>query len=81
MPDRPNLKKSYPQYLANRPVTANTDLEVRDEYAGKVATPVAMADSAAIAGDRRRRRDDAANGRDGALRAPGRPGPLHPAFP
>ena len=31
------LKKSYPYYLANRPVAANTDLEVRDKYTGLLA--------------------------------------------
>ncbi|MFP7723858.1 aldehyde dehydrogenase family protein [Lysobacter sp. A3-1-A15] len=42
------LKKSYPYYLANRPVPANTDLEVRDKYSGKRATRVAMADAATV---------------------------------
>ena len=44
----PTLKKSYPYYLANRPVAANTDLEVFDKYSGKRATRVAMADAVAI---------------------------------
>ncbi|MBW3551011.1 MAG: aldehyde dehydrogenase family protein [Proteobacteria bacterium] len=44
----PTLKKSYPYYLANRPVAANTDLEVLDKYSGKRATRVALADAAAV---------------------------------
>ena len=42
------LKKSYPYYLANRPVAANTDLEVLDKYSGKRATRVAFADAATM---------------------------------
>ncbi|HUS38719.1 MAG TPA: aldehyde dehydrogenase family protein, partial [Pirellulales bacterium] len=42
------LKKSYPYYLANRPVQPNEDLEVTDKYTGEVATRVALADAAAI---------------------------------
>lgn len=42
------LKSSYPYYLANRPVAANTDLEVLDKYSGQRATRVAMADAAAV---------------------------------
>jgi len=42
------LKKEYPYYLANKPVTPNTDLEVTDKYSGEVVTRVAMADTAAI---------------------------------
>ena len=42
------LEKSYPYYLANKPVNANTDLEVTDKYSGKVVTRVAMADAGAI---------------------------------
>ncbi len=42
------LKESYPYYLANKPVFANTDLAVIDKYTGEVATRVAMADVAAI---------------------------------
>ncbi|MBS7455630.1 aldehyde dehydrogenase family protein [Coralloluteibacterium stylophorae] len=38
----------YPYYLANRPVAANTDLEVRDKYSGEVAARVAMGDAAAV---------------------------------
>lgn len=42
------LRDTYPYYLANRAVHANTDLEVTDKYTGKVATRVAQADAAAI---------------------------------
>lgn len=42
------LKTSYPYYLANRPVAANTDLDVFDKYSGKRATRVAQADGSAI---------------------------------
>jgi len=42
------LKKTYPYYLANVAVAANTDLEVTDKFSGEVATRVAMADAAAI---------------------------------
>ncbi|WP_118182138.1 aldehyde dehydrogenase family protein [Paraburkholderia phosphatilytica] len=42
------LKKTYPYYLANEPVAANTDLEVTDKFSGEVATRVALADAAAI---------------------------------
>jgi len=42
------LKKEYPYYLANRPVTPNTDLAVTDKYSGEVVTRVAMADTDAI---------------------------------
>jgi acyl-CoA reductase-like NAD-dependent aldehyde dehydrogenase len=42
------LEKSYPYYLANKPVTANTDLEVTDKYSSEVVTRVAMADADAI---------------------------------
>ena len=42
------LKPTYPYYLANEPVHANTDLEVTDKYTGEVATRVAQADSKAI---------------------------------
>ncbi|RPE77071.1 aldehyde dehydrogenase family protein [Vulcaniibacterium tengchongense] len=44
----PKLPSRYPYYLANRPVQANTDLEVRDKYRGTVATRVALADAAAV---------------------------------
>ena len=42
------LARSYPYYLANRPVAANTELEVLDKYSGKVATRVAFADTATV---------------------------------
>jgi acyl-CoA reductase-like NAD-dependent aldehyde dehydrogenase len=42
------LKKSYPYYLANRPVAANTDLDVLDKYSGKRATRAAFADAATM---------------------------------
>jgi acyl-CoA reductase-like NAD-dependent aldehyde dehydrogenase len=42
------LKKTYPYYLANVAVAANTDLDVTDKFSGEVATRVAMADAKAI---------------------------------
>ncbi len=42
------LNETYPYYLANQPVAANTDLEVTNKYTGEVATRVAMADAATI---------------------------------
>jgi acyl-CoA reductase-like NAD-dependent aldehyde dehydrogenase len=42
------LDNSYPYYLANTPVAANTDLEVLDKYSGKIATRVAFADAQAV---------------------------------
>ena len=39
------LKKTYPYYLANTPVAANTGLEVFDKHTGKRATRVAFADA------------------------------------
>ena len=42
------LKPSYPYYLANKPVAANTDLDVTDKYSGKSATHVAFADAATV---------------------------------
>ena len=42
------LRKSYPYYLANKPVAANTDLEVLDKYSGKRATRVAFANAATV---------------------------------
>ena len=42
------LAKSYPYYLANRPVDANRDLDVLDKYTGKRATRVALADAVAM---------------------------------
>ena len=44
----PKLKSRYPYYLANKPVQANTDLEVRDKYSGKIAARVALADASAV---------------------------------
>src|SRR5690606_13989226 len=37
-----------PYYIANRPVAANTDLEVRDKYSGRLATRVAQAGAKAV---------------------------------
>jgi aldehyde dehydrogenase (NAD+) len=42
------LKPTYPYYLANKAVAANTDLAVTDKYSGEVATRVALADAATI---------------------------------
>jgi acyl-CoA reductase-like NAD-dependent aldehyde dehydrogenase len=42
------LDKTYPYYLANRAVAANTDLEVLDKYSGKRATRTAFADAATV---------------------------------
>lgn len=42
------MDSSYPYYLANRPVAANTDLEVVDKYSGEIASRVAMADAATV---------------------------------
>ncbi len=42
------LKETYPYYLANEPVAANTGLAVTDKYTGEVATRVALADAATI---------------------------------
>ncbi|MEA1996514.1 MAG: aldehyde dehydrogenase family protein, partial [Gemmatimonadota bacterium] len=42
------LKKTYPYYLANKPLMPNMNLEVRDKYSGEVAARVAVADHAAI---------------------------------
>ena len=42
------LKETYPYYLANEAVYANTDLDVTDKFSGKVATRVALADAKAI---------------------------------
>jgi acyl-CoA reductase-like NAD-dependent aldehyde dehydrogenase len=42
------LAKSYPYYLANKPVAANKDLAVTDKFTGEVATRVALADAVAI---------------------------------
>jgi acyl-CoA reductase-like NAD-dependent aldehyde dehydrogenase len=42
------LRESYPYYLANEAISANTDLDVVDKYTGEVATRVALADPAVI---------------------------------
>ncbi len=42
------LATSYPYYLANKAVAANTDLVVTNKYTGEPATRVAMADRDAI---------------------------------
>ena len=42
------LNKSYPYYLANRPVSANQDLPVTDKYTGEIVTRVALANESAI---------------------------------
>lgn len=42
------LKDSYPYYLANQPIGANTDLVVTNKYTGEAATHVAQADADAI---------------------------------
>ena len=42
------LQKQYPYYLANKAITANTDLKVMDKFTGKIATRVSMADEKAI---------------------------------
>jgi len=42
------LKESYPIYVANRPQTPNTDLDVLNKYTGEVATRVALADAETI---------------------------------
>lgn len=44
----PPLRKTYPYYLANKAVAANTDLEVLDKYSGERATRVAFADKASV---------------------------------
>ena len=42
------LKDTYPYYLANESVQANTDLVVTNKYTGETATRVALADPGAI---------------------------------
>lgn len=42
------MKEQYPYYLGNKPVQANTNLEVTDKFTGEVVTRVALADPAAI---------------------------------
>jgi acyl-CoA reductase-like NAD-dependent aldehyde dehydrogenase len=44
------LRKSYPYYLASRPVKARAKLDVTDKYTGQVATRVALPDAAALEG-------------------------------
>ncbi len=46
--DETMLKDTYPYYLANEAVEANTDLAVTDKYSGEVAARVALADAEAI---------------------------------
>ena len=41
------LAKTYPYYLANRPQSSKTLLDVRDKYSGKIATRVAVPDARA----------------------------------
>ncbi|UCE87964.1 MAG: aldehyde dehydrogenase family protein, partial [Deltaproteobacteria bacterium] len=42
------LQKTYPCYLANRPVAPNHDLEVTDKFSGEVATRVPLVDAQTI---------------------------------
>jgi acyl-CoA reductase-like NAD-dependent aldehyde dehydrogenase len=42
------LNKTYPCYVANKPLEPNTDLEVLNKYTGKVATRVALPDAKAV---------------------------------
>src|ERR1700722_4417844 len=42
------LKEKYPYFFANEAQQPHVDLEVMDNYTGKVATRVAMADAKAI---------------------------------
>lgn len=42
------MQDTYPYYLCNEPIAANTDLKVTDKYTGDVATRVALADASAI---------------------------------
>lgn len=44
----PSLKKTYPHYVANKPLTPNNDLEVFDKYTGKRAARVPLADGATV---------------------------------
>ena len=46
--DTAMLSKTYPYYLANKPVAANTDLVVLDKYSDKPATRVAYADAVTV---------------------------------
>lgn len=45
---KPAFAKHYPYYLANRPVTAKTVLDVLDKYSGKRAARVSYADAAVV---------------------------------
>ncbi len=42
------LRETYPYYLANKPVEANTDLVVNNKYTNERATRVALADAEAV---------------------------------
>jgi acyl-CoA reductase-like NAD-dependent aldehyde dehydrogenase len=42
------LQQSYPYYVANEAVPANTDLAVTDKFTGEIATRVALADAKVI---------------------------------
>lgn len=42
------LKSTYPYYLANRAVAANTDLVVKNKYSGEPVARVAQADAATV---------------------------------
>ena len=42
------MTQSYPYYLANRPVHANTDLAVEDKHTGQTAYRVALADAEVV---------------------------------
>ncbi len=42
------LRETYPCYIANQPVSPNTDLAVTNKFTGEVATRVALADENAI---------------------------------
>ena len=42
------LKKRWPYYLANRPVQANTALDVLDKFSGQVVARTALADAATV---------------------------------
>lgn len=43
-----SLKSSYPHYIAGRPSSPNTGIEVLDKYSGKRATRVPLADAATV---------------------------------
>ncbi len=42
------LKETYPYYIANTSIYANSDLEVRNKYSGEIVSRVALADTQAI---------------------------------